>query len=135
MGSDDVLMPTCLEDCLETYQQNNQKAAWYSVTYQLQNGKVDSIPINAAMVTKRLFQLTGGFPPTASVGGCDALCLSILIKHMPDRIIQVRPGKVNYWIRSHAEQETHRQSSFFLDEMNSIRNKETERWTPCKWAT
>ena len=88
-----------------------------------------AIPINAAMITRNLWKWANGFPPSAFAGP-DALFLSRLMIHAPDRIIKVAEGKPNYWIRQHANQETGRQASFFLTEMDSIRNKETERFVP-----
>lgn len=134
LASDDKLKPTCVADCLETYHANQEKDAWYALTYETDNGQVSDIPINAAMLTKGLWKLTGGYPPSAFAGP-DALMLSCLMVHDPYRIIKVKPGVVNYWIRSHADQDTHHQASFFLDEMNGIRNKETARYQPNpEWA-
>jgi hypothetical protein len=72
-----------------------------------------------------------GFPP-AAFAGPDAVLLSCLIAHAPDRIIKVAEKKPLYWIREHADQETKRQFSFYAASgiMEVIRNKETERFMP-----
>lgn len=129
LAADDMLYPTAVEDCLATWEANDQKDAWYAMSYRLQDGTEGNIPINAAMITRNLWKWAGGFPPSAFAGP-DALFLSRLMVHAPDRIIKVAEGKPNYWIRQHANQETGRQASFFLEEMGSIRNKETERFVP-----
>lgn len=128
LASDDYMGPECVADCVEAYQANNQKDAWYAVTYVDEKNNASDIPINAALITKGLWNFTGGFPPSAFVGP-DALLLSCLMVHAPDKIVKVKPGKVNYYNREHPDQET-RQASFFLDEMNAIRNKETQRFIP-----
>ena len=50
MGSDDLLEPTCLEACIDTYLEHNRAAAyyWLDVLYQ-STGAVQSIACNAAM--------------------------------------------------------------------------------------
>lgn len=128
LGSDDLLGPDCVEDCIDAYHANNNADGWYAVSYEDEKGQVQDIPINAALITKGLWKFTGGFPPSAFVGP-DALLLSCLMVHAPEKIVKVKPGKVNYYNREHPDQET-RQASFFLDEMNSIRNKETNRFMP-----
>lgn len=129
LGSDDKLMPTCIEECVKTYNKNKTDA-WYSVTYITQGGEQSYIPNNAAMVTKRLWRWLGGFPPSAGVGGCDALLLSILMKHAPHRIIYVKQGTSLCWLREHEHQDTRRNAWTFSGEIVSIRNKETDRFVP-----
>lgn len=128
LASDDKLGSEAVEDCVGAWEAAGRKDAWYAMTYMV-GTEVRSIPINAAMITKGLWRYLGGFPPSAFAGP-DALLLSCLMVHAPDRIIKVREGKPNYWIREHSEQETHHQASYFLDEMNSIRGKETDRFKP-----
>lgn len=134
LASDDLLYPDCVADCVEAYRRNQEQDAWYAVSYEVENSPgVREIPINAAMITKGLWQYTGGFPPSAFVGP-DALILSCLMVHAPDKIVHVAPGKANYFNRVHAEQDTG-EASFFLSEMDSIRNKETNRFQPYpEWA-
>lgn len=131
LASDDKLMPTCIEDCINTWNENNQKDAWYACSYQLENRDAYSIPNNAAMVTKNLWKWMKGFPP-AAFAGPDALLLSCLMVHAPDRIIKVAEGKPNYWLREHPVQETKRQFAFYAASgiMEVIRNMETQRFTP-----
>jgi len=76
-------------------------------------------------------ELLGGLSP-AAFAGPDALVLSILMVHAPDRIIRVAPGKVNYHIREHPEQDTKQQMAFYAMSgcIEVIRNKETERFVP-----
>lgn len=133
LAADDKLMPTAIEECVKAYK-FYRKEGWYAMTYQLQDGTICDIPINIAMITRELWAFLGGFPPSGFAGP-DALALSILMKHAPDRIIKVCEGTPLCWLRQHSDQDTHEQASFFLEEMNSIRGKETERFVPNpEWA-
>jgi hypothetical protein len=131
LASDDKLMPTCIEDCVNTWNEYDQKDAWYACTYQLENGDTYTIPNNAGMITKNLWKWTKGFPP-AAFAGPDALLLSCLIAHALDRIIKVEEGKPNYWIREHPYQETKRQFGYYAASgvMEIIRDMETRRFSP-----
>lgn len=132
LGSDDVLMPTCLEECVKEYEKKKIEG-WYSVTLKyMTSGQKQWIPCNAAMVTKKLWENTGGFPPSAGVGGCDALLLSILMTHMPERIIMVKQHTPLYLAREHEHQDTKKNMSFFAQSgiIEIIRNLETQRWKP-----
>lgn len=129
IGSDDRMMPTCLEECVAEYEIQKIEG-WYNVTIETSSGDIQWIPNNTAMVTKRLWEWTGGFPPSAGVGGPDALLLSILMVHAPERIIQVKQDTPLCWLREHEHQATKHDAAHFVDEVISIRNKETLRWTP-----
>jgi len=130
LGSDDKLMPTCLEECVKTWEANNKKDAWYSVTIEYQNGQLQWLPCNASMTSKTLWKWLGGFPPSAGVGGCDAILLSILMRHAPDRIVYVKQGTPLCWLREHEHQDTKHNAWQFPNEIVSIRNIETARWKP-----
>lgn len=128
LASDDMLGPDAVQDCIEDYEANNEKDAWYALTYS-DAGRVDDTPINAAMITRGLWNYLGGYPP-AAFAGPDAAALSILMIHAPDRIIRVAQGKVNYTIRQHPEQETKVIAQRFSTEMTSIRNILTRDFKP-----
>ncbi len=134
LAADDMLAPTAVEDCIQTWEENNHKDAWYALTHEsLTTGEQGNIPNNAAMITRNLWKWLGGYPPSAFAGP-DAILLSILMVHASDRIIKVAEGKINYYYQEHADQETKRQFSFYVASgiMDVIRNKETERFVPNK---
>ena len=130
LASDDKLMPTAVEDCLKTWNDNNQKDAWYAMSYWYHED-THTIPNNAAMITENLWKYLKGYPPSAFAGP-DAMLLSCLIAHANDRIIKVAEGKANYWVREHPYQDTKRQFSFFAASgvMEIIRDMETRRFVP-----
>lgn len=135
MGSDDILKPECLSACVREYETQGIEG-WYNVTIETQSGEQQWIPNHAAMVTQELFKWFEkgngyyGFPPSSGCGGPDALLLSILMVHAPERIIQVQQGTPLYWVREHEHQMTRQDAAFFGTVMVSIRNKETERFNP-----
>lgn len=132
IGSDDVMLPTCLEECVNKYEKERIEG-WYSVTIKyMTSGQKQWIPCNSAMVTKKLWEDTGGFPPSAGVGGCDAVLLSIMMKHMSNRIIMVKQHTPLCLLREHDQQDTKKNAWLFADEIVSIRNKETLRWVAPK---
>ena len=131
MGSDDGLMPECLEACALAY---SDPYGYYNVTCIDSNGTVIDLFNNAAMVTKKLWALTGGFPITSTVGAPDGLLLSILIKHFPQHLHQVRKGEPLYWVRVHPDQDTRRYASVFHQQVIDIRNIETARWRRPEWT-
>lgn len=136
MGSDDKLLPGCLDALRETYEENEGKAAWYNLTMEITEGEdigVHTVFNNAAAVTKELWKLTGGFPPSGFAAP-DALMISIMMVHMSDRLIQVKEGTPLYWARVHEQQDTRRMAAPLSWEVIQIRNFETERWEQPDWA-
>lgn len=129
LGSDDKMMPTCLEEVVREYEKQKVKG-WYNVTIITSGGEVMTLPNNTAAVHKDLWKWTGGFPPSAGVGAPDALLLSILLRHAPYKILQVKEGTPLCWLREHEHQDTRRNAGFFHGEVISIRDKETTRFKP-----
>ena len=131
LGSDDKLHPDCLELCVESYEQHNLDA-WYHVTIETQGGEIVQHFNNAAMVTKKLWNWLGGFPPSSGVAACDAVLISILMVHAPTRLIQVAPGKPLYWAREHDHQDTRKNTWYYAKSgvIEQIRNMETIRFSP-----
>lgn len=134
LASDDIMMPNCIEACIESYKNNDQKDAWYYMTYEVENDGIFNLPNNVALITKGLWAYLGGFPPSAFAGP-DALLISILLKHSPDKLVHVKSDGPLQWLRQHKDQDTHEQASHFNSEVISIRNKETNRFIPNpEWA-
>jgi glycosyltransferase involved in cell wall biosynthesis len=124
LAADDRLEPMAVERAVQTYLDNDKKDAWYAFAYHTSEGDSSSIPINAALITKGLWEMVGGYPPAAFVGP-DAALLSCLMVHAPDRIIRIDEGIPLYWIREHEDQETKTHTWKYVTEMNSIRDKLT----------
>lgn len=131
LGSDDKMMPTCLEEVVKAYD-THQVEGWYNVTHITEGGAVGAVPNNTAAVTKELWNWLGGFPPSAGVAACDALLLSILMVHAPEKIIQVKEGTPLCWLREGAYQDTRKNMAYFAQSraVEIIRDLEAKRWTP-----
>lgn len=131
LGSDDKMMPTCLEEVVKEYEKQGIEG-WYNVSSILSSGDIITVQNNNAAVTKGFFKELGGFPPSAGVGACDALLLSIIMVHYPDRIIKVKEGIPLVFSREHEHQDTRKNMAYFAMSgvVEAIRNLETQRWEP-----
>lgn len=119
VGADDWLEPECLEACLDAFQKQGEDPLCYyylSVRYHAEEGfsiphgledGVQTLPCNAAMVSKKLWANTGGFPPETSSGAPDAALISILMVHKEaGQLIPVAEGNPLYNVRIHNGQDT-----------------------------
>lgn len=133
LGSDDTLEPDCLERCMEAY--NVQKRFfgyyWVPVRY-MDDGSVQALPCNAAMITKSLWKRTGGFPVEA-VTAPDAALVSIMLKH-PEAGMLIKVGdKPLYNYRRHPGTDTARHGAW-LDITTRTRDLLTREWEPPQWT-
>lgn len=130
MGSDDKLLEGCLAACREVVSHKPDPLGFYNFTCISEaDGQFDWFN-NAAMVSKALWRYTGGFPLAAAVGAPDALLVSIMLRHCPDHLHQLKQGTPLYWVRNHPDQDTPRMAGLYNWEVIQIRDKETHRWKP-----
>lgn len=135
MGSDDKLLPGCLDICRAMIKREDcDPFGYYGLSCEWSNGDITDWLNNAALVSRSLWKLTGGFPPTASVGAPDALLVSIMIRNLPQHLHQLNKGEPLYWVRTHEAQETGRTGKFW-PEIISIRDKETADWKEPIWTS
>lgn len=136
LGADDLLLPECVERCMEAYERNGRKDAYYSVTIRYLDDRPDqlqSLPCNTAMVTKGLWRLTGGFPPESGVGAPDAALISVLLRHHPKTLIKVAEGYPLAEYRVHQESDTAMRGPW-QTAILSARHVLTETWTKPEWG-
>lgn len=109
LGSDDQLMPDAIAACWSTWQQIGDAHGYYYLPVQYDDGRLQHVPCNAAMVHKELWKLTGGFPIEGSVGACDTLLINKM-QVANGRLGTLYPvgneGHPLYWYRAHAETDT-----------------------------
>lgn len=134
LGSDDTLAPRCIEKCVAEWDRHLGEDAYYYVGLRyMDTGEEQRVPCNAAMVTKGLWQKTGGFAPESSVGAPDAAFISSMMVHKPHVLIPVADGEPLYHYRRHPDTDTagrlHWQTAI-LD----VRNRLTEDWKPPVWG-
>lgn len=123
LGSDDRLLPTCLERCWEAWQRIHDPHGYYHVDIQYSDGRPDqSDPCNAAMVHKALWRLTGGFPIEAAIGQCDTMLISIIMASHGRRgqLYRVSDEPL-YWYRAHEEIDTLQRRAFW-EVIPAVRN-------------
>lgn len=139
LGSDDTLEPFAIErakDYIEMAEFVGKAGKTYfgfPIRYMDDNSE-QNLPCNAAVVSKSLWRLTGGFPPEASAGACDALLLSCMIAHSPRAgFIQMIGKEPLYNVRRHEHTDT-REHGGLWSELINIRNWATERWQPPQWG-
>ena len=135
MGSDDKLMPHCLEDCLQAYAKAGHRPGYYWVDVQYNDGEQQRLACNAAMVHREMWRSSGGFPVEASVGPCDTMLVSILMVH-PEAgaMFHVESETPPYWYRRHEYTYSRVRGSKFGGVHSPILNKVTELWRRPTWT-
>lgn len=136
MGSDDILRPWCLEDCIKTFNDIGDPLGYYYTDVQYSDsGDIQSLACHAAMVTKRLWHLNGGFPVESALGAPDTMLISIMLgaKGKAGNLRHVISEKPPYLYREHDQTDTKSRGSRYHSEMFSVRNKLTEYWAKPDW--
>lgn len=137
LGSDDRLEPWCIADCRATYEaENRDNLVYYGVDVEYSDGRgSQSLPCHAAMVTKSLFKLTGGFPIESAVAAPDTMLLSIMLgnKGRAGRIVRVKSALPPYWYRVHQETDTAARGAKYTWVAGQIRDIVTKTWEPATW--
>lgn len=133
LGSDDTLEPDCLERCMEAYDAEKEFPGYYWVPVRyMDDGLVQALPCNAAMVTKSLWKRTGGFPVEA-VTAPDAALVSIMLRH-PEAGTLIKVGdKPLYNYRRHPGTDTARHGAW-LDITTRTRDLLTQEWKTPQWT-
>lgn len=135
LGSDDRLMPECLERCQAAWEKHKNHLGFYWVDLEYSDGEQQALPCNAAMVTKDLWRWTGGFAPETAIGAPDAALVSIMLKHGSEagELIHVESPRPLYWARRHSQQDTAGRGCY-QGAILQIRDILTENWHPAKWG-
>lgn len=134
LGSDDRLEPWCLADCAAEWERQNDPLGYYHVDLRYEDtGEVQTIACGAAMVTKALWQHTGGFPVQAAIGASDTMLGSIILgaRGLAGRFCRVEsPQGAPYLYRSHEGSDTRRNFWRFHEAIASVRDTLTREWQP-----
>lgn len=138
LGADDTLEPTCVAECLDYYNKTDEriqaKTYYFLGVRYMDTGEEQYVPCNAAMVSKALWQHTGGFPPESAVGACDAVLGSIMIAHGAEAGYQrcVNEQKPLYNYRRHEQTDTYEKRAWY-DVIIQSRHLATLEWKPTQW--
>lgn len=109
LGADDILLPGAIDACVQAWEDNDRADAYYWMTIEYSDDREDRIqglPCHAVMVTRSLWEETGGFPPETASGAPDAAFISMLMVHKPEALVPVEKGTPLYWVRVHENQDT-----------------------------
>lgn len=139
LGSDDTLEPDAIHAVHDAIMRegNNAGRCYFSLPVRyMETGEVQFQPCNAAVVSKSLWRLNGGFPPEGGAGACDALLLSAMMgaKGEAGSIVSVA-DKPLYNVRTHADMDTRIRGPLQGGAIIEIRNWYTANWTKPEWAT
>jgi glycosyltransferase involved in cell wall biosynthesis len=138
LGADDTIEPEVLEAFREACPFPLRKRAeltyWGLPVRYMDTGDVQTLPCNAAIVPRELWELTGGFAPEMSVGACDSMLLSVLIGNDPAAgDIRMVGEEALYNYRRHDQTDTagkgDLQASIF-----QVRDVLTRDWAPTSWG-
>jgi len=135
LSCDDTIRPECLELCVAEWESHHREDAYYYVGAHYMGGEWpdQTVPFSAAMVTKNLWKMTGGFPVETTGCGGDAALISILMTYFPNRLIPVARGKPLYNYRVHKDSET-ANSTPWMGVMTEARSLATKLWKKPEWV-
>lgn len=109
LGADDRLEPDAIACAQRTIAEHQVESAYYFFGVRYSDGRPDqTVPCGAAVVTKKLWEYSGGFPIEAAVGRSDVMLIGLLSGH-PEvgSIIPIEDnGTPPYWYRSHEASHT-----------------------------
>ena len=133
MGRDDVLLDGCLDACRKSIEDYQDPLGWYYLGVEYSDGRTQNTPCHASVVTKALWEFTGGFPPESAVGRCDTILISMLLSNHGRGWTGDFHSVSNeplYWWRIHPDQETRRRQSSWGSIAKLVRDVLTVEWKP-----
>ncbi len=111
--SDDTLHPECIARCVDAYKkipEEDQERSYFFVGVKYLDDREENeqfVPCGAAMVTKSLWKLNGGFQPESSSGAPDAALISTMMVHREaGQYVGVGQGISLYNYRPHPNSDT-----------------------------
>jgi len=134
LGSDDKLLPGCLELCAEAWEQYRDPLGWYYMGVEYSNGETQNTPCAAAMFHKEFFRFTGGFPPESVVGSTDHIFTSVLMaqkgKTWHGDFYRIS-DKTLYWHRVHENRDTDiRKAQGWMPAIKQVKEQLERTWQP-----
>ncbi len=137
LGSDDWLQPWAIEDCINAYRTNKDRLGYYYLDVEYSDGSgSQSLPCNAAMVTKEMWRASGGFPVASAIGQPDTILVSIMMVH-PEAGHLIHVASANgppYIARVHDAQVTRNYSVGIHQHISGVRDILTRDWSAPTWT-
>jgi glycosyltransferase involved in cell wall biosynthesis len=136
LGSDDILHPMAIEKAKETIVKIGDPLGLYNFSCQIM-GTTDVISWfnHANVVTKGLWNKTGGLHPMTVTGGMDAALISVMMVHLPEHLHKIDEGNPLYIVREHDQRYTLESASRYGDFMVQLRNDLTAEWKEPEWTS
>ena len=130
LASDDILRPWCLADCERSYRRFHDPTGYYWFDIEYQSGERQGLASGPAMVTRGLWERTGGYPVESAVGACDYIFVSLLnaTRGKAGRLYQVESADPPYWFREHPEQYSLHQHPRWGGMIGPVRDILSEDW-------
>ena len=108
LGSDDLLLPNCLQRCREAFERESGAIGWYYVGVEYSDGRTQNTACMAAMVSKTLWRRVGGYELGSDYGvnslklpvrSCEHIVLSKMINNPKLGGIFRVSDELLYWVR------------------------------------
>lgn len=140
MGADDKLLPKCVEQskaAIRLVKDPGSTYFWYGVEYSDER-EDQYLPCGAAMVSKALWQTTGGFPPESAVGASDCAYNSIFgYGHKYRGLVQyycVNENEPLYYYRVSTHSDTADKGGAWQGPILAVRDILTSQYELPKWG-
>lgn len=134
MRSNDWLEPGCIEALRATYDRVGDDLGYYHLDVSsVSAGGVQEGPDNAAMVTRKLWRLVGGFPLEAGLGAPHTLLTDIILGNSgrAGNLHRVAGGAL-YNVRVHDGQDT--RCAAYQRVLADVRRLVADSWKPAEWV-
>ncbi len=136
LGSDDIAQPWLCEDLTKAWEEHKDSLGFYhcDVEYNIPVGETQGCACGAAMVTKKLWERSGGFPIESSVGATDSMFISMMLVHKDcGHMYRVKSERPPVYYRRHDESLTAKagpwQGAIF-----TVRTILTRDWKAPEWS-
>lgn len=131
-GSDDKLLPNCIQACLDSYQEHKQQRwACYSPMIITSEGETSNLPQGVWMFHRSMWAGLGGYPREAAIGEVDAIFCSMMLKQ---NVVMYPVGNEPlYWHREHPAALGATKSSARHEAASIIRGMCTQEWKKPEW--
>lgn len=134
LGSDDRIEPWLIRDLMRAYGKFKDDMGYYWFDVQYSTGESQRLPCNCAATTRKLWAKTGGFPLQSSVGACDSILLSIIMKRheLNQHLRHVESATPPFWYRVH-DQTVTAKSHPWQGVIGQTRDILTNTWEEPAW--
>lgn len=99
----------------------------------MDTGEEQFLPCGAAMVTKQLWERSGGFPTETALGASDAALISIMMVHPEAGQFVCVSDQIQYNYRRHGNTDTAEKITKYSGAILDVRDVLTRTWQPPNW--